>query len=201
MSTEWRATTDASGTTVIVRITDAAGAPIAYGEAMAALGRDRARRAFLTGALAAAPFDAFYWETPPVTIETLDRPLEMALVDAPPLARTEADPSAFADRFDGEPVVTFPNLGGDAVLVVPAPLGPEACYAHLAAFVRRAPEAQTDALWSSVARAVLERVSGAPLWLSTAGLGVPWLHVRLDARPKYYRHTPYARRPRRHRGS
>jgi len=27
--------------------------------------------------------------------------------------------------------------------------------------------------------------------LSTAGMGVYWLHVRLDTRPKYYQHTPY----------
>ncbi|MGI9175867.1 MAG: DUF6940 family protein [Rhodothermales bacterium] len=24
------------------------------------------------------------------------------------------------------------------------------------------------------------------MWLSTAGGGVSWLHVRLDSRPKYY---------------
>jgi hypothetical protein len=28
-------------------------------------------------------------------------------------------------------------------------------------------------------------------WLSTAGMGVPWLHVRLDDRPKDYGHRPY----------
>jgi hypothetical protein len=30
-----------------------------------------------------------------------------------------------------------------------------------------------------------------PLWLSTAGQGVFWLHVRLDRYPKYYNHAPY----------
>jgi len=30
-----------------------------------------------------------------------------------------------------------------------------------------------------------------PTWLSTAGGGVAWLHVRLDTRPKYYRYNPY----------
>ena len=30
-----------------------------------------------------------------------------------------------------------------------------------------------------------------PLWLSTAGGGVDWLHMRLDKRPKYYRHLPW----------
>ena len=37
------------------------------------------------------------------------------------------------------------------------------------------------------------RLGGKPVWLSTAGLGVGWLHVRLDDRPKYYRHAPYVR--------
>ena len=31
----------------------------------------------------------------------------------------------------------------------------------------------------------------SPLWVSTAGLGAPWLHVRLDSRPKYYRFSSY----------
>jgi hypothetical protein len=30
-----------------------------------------------------------------------------------------------------------------------------------------------------------------PEWLSTAGAGVSWLHVRLDDRPKYYGYAPY----------
>jgi hypothetical protein len=29
------------------------------------------------------------------------------------------------------------------------------------------------------------------VWLSTAGAGVPWLHVRLDDAPKYYGHAAY----------
>ena len=28
-------------------------------------------------------------------------------------------------------------------------------------------------------------------WLSTAGMGVYWLHVRVDSRPKYYRYQGY----------
>ena len=28
-------------------------------------------------------------------------------------------------------------------------------------------------------------------WISTAGLGVPWVHVRLDRRPKYYQYDRY----------
>ena len=34
-------------------------------------------------------------------------------------------------------------------------------------------------------------LSDQPLWVSTCGLGVYWLHVRLDSFPKYYRYAPY----------
>jgi hypothetical protein len=33
-------------------------------------------------------------------------------------------------------VVSFPNLGNDAVLIVPCPIGPSAAYRHLASFLR-----------------------------------------------------------------
>ncbi len=34
-------------------------------------------------------------------------------------------------------------------------------------------------------------VGAAPRWLNTSGLGVPWLHVRIDSRPKYITYRPY----------
>jgi Family of unknown function (DUF6940) len=30
-----------------------------------------------------------------------------------------------------------------------------------------------------------------PVWLSPAGAGVSWLHLRLDDQPKYYGYAPY----------
>lgn len=36
-----------------------------------------------------------------------------------------------------------------------------------------------------------QNLNDAPIWLNTAGAGVPWLHIRLDSRPKYYRYQPY----------
>ena len=102
------------------------------------------------------------------------------------------EPGAFADHFKpGQPVAIFVNLGRDALLVAPAPLGPPGAYAHLAAFARHAPASQQDALWRAVGDAVAGRLSTEPLWLSTSGLGVGWLHVRLDERPKYYAYAPY----------
>ena len=89
-----------------------------------------------------------------------------------------------------------PKLGQDTLLVVPTGHGssatPSAC-GHLAAFCRTASPAEQPALWSAVAQAALDRIREAPCWLSTSGLGIAWLHVRLDDRPKYVTWAPYAR--------
>ena len=122
----------------------------------------------------------------------MSQPFEFVLLDSPGLAR-RPDPEAFEEHFAGAEagVAAFANLGGDAIMVVPAPLAEPSAYGHLAAFVRLAPEAQRHALWQSVGEAMARRVGPKPVWLSTAGAGVSWLHVRLDDRPKYYGFGPY----------
>jgi hypothetical protein len=157
---------------------------------------DEPFRTFFISLLADAPFAGFRWETPPTTSTTADRPFEFVVLDAPRIDRTP-DTRAFAERFQsahsGERVIAFPNLGNDAVLVVPLPMDqrPAADYVHLAAFVRRAPAEQVHELWRVVGAALEARLSDQPVWLSTAGMGVAWLHVRLDSRPKYYGFDEY----------
>lgn len=144
--------------------------------------------------LRAAPFEACFWETVPVTRASVEREFECVLVNAPSFIGIPPDSQAFAEYFAARPddyVVNFLNLGADAELVVPTPRAPAEVYPHLLAFVRGAPQAQRLAFWPAVGAAVDARLSEQPLWLSTAGLGVFWLHVRLDCRPKYYTHGPY----------
>jgi hypothetical protein len=151
--------------------------------------------ALFSALLADVPYSAFRWETPGATTTTLARPFEFVVLDAPGLA-PRPDVEAFAEHFPGAPepgVVEFPNLTGDAILVVPSPLTAHAAYGHLAAFVREAPAAQRCALWQRVGEVMARRVGKKPVWLSTAGAGVSWLHVRFDDRPKYYGHEPYRR--------
>lgn len=102
------------------------------------------------------------------------------------------DPEAFAEHFRaGRSAVTFDNLNGDALLVAPCPEEGGANFAHLASFTATASQARQDALWQAVGEVLKAHIGGEPTWLSTAGLGVAWLHVRLDTRPKYYRYAPY----------
>uniref|UniRef100_A0A7S1XGW1 Uncharacterized protein n=1 Tax=Compsopogon caeruleus TaxID=31354 RepID=A0A7S1XGW1_9RHOD len=144
-------------------------------------------------------FRAYFFETPPVTTANFDsQRFEFVLVDSPALAQVSAQPDAFRDHFHGRSVVQFSNLGGDALLVAPEDLlsGREVgTYAHLAAFMRNSQlRAQQSELWKQVAHLMIDRVSHSqsqPVWLSTSGLGIYWLHVRMDSTPKYYEFQPY----------
>jgi hypothetical protein len=115
------------------------------------------------------------------------------LLDSPDIA-LNPDPTVFAEHFDtigpGE-IVEFPNLGGDAILIVPGPDESSSDFGHLAAYLRNSREPQQHLLWELVGAAMQRRISSKPVWLSTAGGGVAWLHVRLDDRPKYYGYAPY----------
>ncbi|MBL8794435.1 MAG: hypothetical protein JNM56_11055 [Planctomycetia bacterium] len=169
------------------------GQPAAFADVIHAWRHDADFRWQFNGWLAEVPFSAYRWETPPATATTTARPFEFVVLDSPGLAR-QPEPEAFAEQFRAAPgvdVIQFANLGGDAILIVPCPQAAPSAYGHLAAFVREAPEAQRHALWQRVGAALARRVGERPVWLSTAGAGVSWLHVRLDDRPKYYGYRPY----------
>jgi hypothetical protein len=168
-------------------------ASASFAEVLQAWESDTAFRSHFNSLLADAPYIAFRWETPPVSAATIGRPFEFVLLDSPGLAR-RPNPEAFAEHFGARAeggVVDFPNLGRDAVMIVPCRVGPASAYVHLAAFVRDAPDVQRHAFWQRVGATMLRRLGSKPVWLSTAGAGVSWLHVRLDDRPKYYGFGPY----------
>lgn len=162
-------------------------------------------QALTKAVLSVAP--AVFWETPPVSASTSGTTsFAFAVLPAPQLDGVAPDADTFRKHFacDGpEGVVHFTNIGKDAVLVSPCPVTPptEANYGHLAAFLRTAPKEQQTRLWAVVGEQLDRRLrevgNDVPVWTSTSGLGVYWLHVRLDSRPKYYQHQPFKKWPRR----
>jgi len=171
------------------------GTPLSYAGTLGCWQSDEAFRAFFNRTLADAPYQAYLWETPPITRKNSNQPFEFVIVDSPRLAGSAPDPQAFASHFaaapPGDGVAVFPNLGGDALLIAPTPRAPDKSYPHLAAFVRSAPDEQQHAFWRSVGSTLADRLGRHPIWLSTNGLGVAWLHARLDSHPKYYTFEPY----------
>lgn len=147
---------------------------------------------FFTDTLNKSNFSAFFWEVKPVSIMTWDTPFEFVLINSNLLSKKNADIRSFDEYLNiNESIVSFKNLRGDASLVVPNQLKEKACYAHLAIFLRDAPEQQIIDLWKKVANEFESKINDKPIWLNTAGLGVPWLHIRIDTRPKYYKFQRY----------
>lgn len=137
-------------------------------------------------------FRAFFWEVKPISKDQLDSAFEFVIVESTTLSRIQTDSTPFQKYFsDGKEVVSFPNLGGDAQLIVPTDLKKTVTYPHIAEFVRNAPVSQAINFWKTVGHQFGNHIDKLPKWLSTAGLGVYWLHIRIDSRPKYYRHNPY----------
>jgi hypothetical protein len=171
------------------------GLTLTYSEVLALWQSDESFCRFFTRLLSDSPFAAYRWETPMLNSATLHQPFQFVLLNSPRFTSRATDDKSYADYFAGDGseggVISFANLSGDAVLVVPTPRTDVSAYGHLAAFLRLAPDKQKIAFWRVVGETVNSRLGKVPLWLSTAGGGVAWLHVRLDPRPKYYGYSPY----------
>ena len=137
-------------------------------------------------------FNAYYWEVKPIDKKTLEDEFEFVLVSGAVLNSLNSNSTPFEKYFDeNKEVVSFKSLRGDAQLIVPTKISEAENYTHLAKFIRKAPEHQIIKLWKKVAKEYSKIIGDEKRWLSTAGLGVHWLHVRLDSKPKYYKHKEY----------
>src|SRR5438045_1303635 len=122
----------ANGRMIRVSI-DLDSSPVSYADVLRRWQDDADFRSMFLGILADSPFSAFRWETPPITTATASRPFEFVLLDSPGLA-SNPDADTFAEHFSGgseSGVVEFPNLGKDAIMVVPCPKGAIAAYGHI----------------------------------------------------------------------
>jgi hypothetical protein len=157
------------------------------------LSADEACRNAVTTCLVGLSADQIYWETPPLSRSTAALSAEFVAVTTTGLTRAP-DAAAFREFFQPDQLVTsFSNLGGDAVLVAPTDCFPESRCSYLMPFLRSGQATQIHAVWAAVGREALRQLGDAPVWVSTSGGGVPWLHFRIESRPKYYSHDPYRR--------
>ena len=171
------------------------------------------------GILQNLPFEGYYFECPPVNSQNFDqKSFEFVIVKSKTLQFRRAEKEDFEDYFtedENVPAVGFENLGKDAFLIAPNPWPTSKLdiYSHLGSFMKKGSKGnfsiffitkssicissiteQMKGFWKVASKMFLEEIkrkASKNIWLSTAGDGVAWLHLRMDTRPKYYQYVPY----------
>lgn len=149
-----------------------------------------------------------YLEFPAITKDSLDSDdvAEYTVSESPNFAA--ADWTVFGDKLkpyikknqtvDQKIEATyFPNISGDAMLVVPVPTtdsGIDRYSGDLMTFLKHGQKSQQHDLVQLFAKTALSLIeTRQKIYISTHGHGVSWLHVRLSNSPKYYTHRKYLR--------
>jgi len=146
---------------------------------------------------AAVSYPAFFFETKGTSSKSAaEKQFEFVLVNSPELHKfcERPDPHAFAEHLQCLPneatCCSFKSLGGDAILVAPRSNKEdtsELIYSNLGVFLQGASDIEIEQFWRLVGEKYkYSLLSDKSVWLSTSGLGVAWLHMRIDSRPKYY---------------
>jgi hypothetical protein len=150
--------------------------------------------------LADVPFKAYMWKC--VSLDSVNKHFEFNVSNSKKLARisTKAGPyrKYFKDhKANTGSVISFISNSNDTFLVVPYGPRDSKKYKDLASFMRKGTDDQIDKLWKTFGKQV-HRIyntkypifnnndKNRPLWLNTHGLGVYWLHLRIDIEPKNY---------------
>jgi len=103
-----------------------------------------------------------------------------------PIIQNTYDFQEYINNSKNKYVVSFSNLNKDTILVIPMPLLGKN-YATLKDFIDNAPEIQQKEFWKEVANIAINLMKKhEKLWISVHGLGVPYTHVRISYKPKYY---------------
>lgn len=166
--------------------------PLSYKKTLELWAGDETFRQFWVDQMQAIPFTGYLWETPPISNTLVSQPFECVFIERSVFEKLKPNTRAYRNYFTTEPVVDFPNLGKNATLIVPCPIAADTAYTHLGRFSGQAPTDQQLALWKRVGVLGLAQLSDKKLWISTHGLGVFWLHIRLDTYPKYYHYKNYS---------
>lgn len=166
----------------------------------AMLHSDQALQAFID-VLRQNPYPAFFFETKSVTLANVhNQTFEFVLVNAPRLdafASTHPNPGKFATPFAActtTPACVFTSLHKGSTLISPQPPADPTTlthYAHLAAFCRLADPTIVAATWRMALQAYLAHMDERAWYFSTSGLGVAWLHFRVEDTPRYYSYPPF----------
>jgi hypothetical protein len=145
----------------------------------------------LKEAVLSLDYPAVYLEFPKLSDLKLSTRNTCVIIKAPELVNTRSDPEAF--NIDcKDKVCKIENLSKDAFLIIPN-LESTNDYGHLYKFLMNCNDEQEIRLfWKTSAETIFRQLDiWGNIWISTSGLGIPWLHLRISRTPKYYHFKSY----------
>lgn len=132
--------------------------------------------------------ESFYYETTPIT-NNMNTNYEENYIQNSYLTNMKQDYSSFEkeiNKSNNKYVVSFFNLSKTSYLIVPIPRSNKK-FTTLKDFIDNASKIQQKKLWQKVALSTIMMLKKYnKVWISTHGTGVPYLHIRIDIKPKYY---------------
>ncbi len=186
ISIQCRPHTISSQSVVVVRFVDSLEFPLTWWDVALALSNSSQFRQQWHQTWASVDFD-FQWKPIPLHPKFSEtQPFFAVLVPArfPP-----ADVTAYQEYLEQkDEIAIFPNLSGDAQLMIPPATGD---YGHIAAFCRTASSDLAQAFWQQLGEILRHAIAHKDtIWCNTHGHGVPWFHLRFDQTFKYAAFPP-----------
>lgn len=141
-------------------------------------------------------FKYAYWEFPPYSNQSSNNYAEFALIKCGSFGNINGENFAdyFKNKSDGE-IVIFDNLSGDTKLItINSTNKNDQTFCHIMNFMTGSTNENKHNLLMAIGREMLKYTNSQNnMYLSTHGHGVPYLHVRICNKPKYYTNFEYSK--------
>lgn len=133
----------------------------------------------------------FFYETS-ICTHTLNTPYQERYIPDSRLLQLQQDSTSFnkeikkAIQKGNKYATSFTNLGGDAILIIPIPRTGKN-FTTIKDFIDNASITHQREFWKYASKIIKQQLKlQKGVYISTHGLGVPYFHLRLDTKPKYY---------------
>jgi hypothetical protein len=128
----------------------------------------------------------FQWNTSVIKNQNSDFKEDFQENPELPLSHDMSSYKQYIDNSDNKYVVSFPNLSKDTMLVIPMPRVNKN-YSTIKDFTDNSSKLQQKIFWKEVSKIIREETKKhTHIWVSAHGLGVPYFHLRICQKPKYY---------------
>ncbi len=130
---------------------------------------------------------SFFWETK--CLKSFNDEFEEEFIENKSLTTLSQNYSSFIEyisKSKNKYATSFFNPSKTTLLIIPMPRDNKK-FTTIKDFIDNASLNHQQEFWKYVAKVIIKfKKDNKEIYISTHGLGVPYLHIRLDLKPKYY---------------